>query len=234
MQEESEDLEDEKSSILEKAALHYKVVRHRYHNNVPGDILSMLNRKVGKEGKLREPSRLVQYLIFSNTASYLFYYRLWNGHLFLHETPDQGMPLDEAKHICMALLTQLLSKDSQAKVEEDSMTSAYMLDHLYYISLFKDFQGYSAGKVKLEHSNSVQDLQQLVLQDLDQLFCSTSVFSGIKTMPTKTSLVEGLLRYYDFLNQTERGIMSTAKTKGDSKYFSKKTQVLIKQISLGK
>jgi hypothetical protein len=104
-------------SSIEMAQLQCKVVQHRYHKNVPGDILKMLNRKVGNGDKLRQPSRLVNYLIFSNTASFIFYYRLWNGHLFLHDGNDQGIPLDEAKHVCLALLTQLLSKDSQAKVE---------------------------------------------------------------------------------------------------------------------
>jgi hypothetical protein len=60
------------------------------------------------------------------------------------------------------------------------------------------------------------------------------MFSGFKTMPVKTSLVECLLRYYDFIDSVEQMIVSTAKTKGEMKCFSKKTQGLLKQISLGK
>ena len=78
-------------------------------------------------------------------ASFIYYYRLWNNSLVID--PHDGVPFEEARVICQALLTQLLSTDSQEKVKQDSMTSAYMLDHLYYLSLFKDFQGVYSGKV---------------------------------------------------------------------------------------
>ena len=78
--------------------MHYQVLRHRYVNFVPADIGSILNRKANQEGikvgksiARREPSPLVQYLIFSNIASFMFYYRLWNGRLLVDE-----LCLDEA------------------------------------------------------------------------------------------------------------------------------------------
>jgi len=55
---------------------------------------------------------------------------------------SSGIPLEESKAICLALTSQLLNKETQFKVAKDSMNSAYMLDHLYYLSLFKDFEGF--------------------------------------------------------------------------------------------
>lgn len=114
---------------------------------IPGDVRKLLNRRPSQSEKLRNPSSLVQYLIFSNIASFVYYYRLWNNKLTLDL---DGIPLSESQNISNALLTQLLSTDSQEKVKQDSMTSAYMLDHLYFLSLFKDFRGIEGGQVMLE------------------------------------------------------------------------------------
>lgn len=73
---------------------------------------------------------------------------MWNGALFIGQG-EEGMPPSEAQNVCKALLTQLLSKDSQEKVKKDSLTSAYFLDHLYYLSLFKDFQGFESASNKV-------------------------------------------------------------------------------------
>jgi hypothetical protein len=94
-------------------------------------------------------------------ASFLYYYRLWNGDMTIScSTPSTSlddldvasMPVEEAKAICLALTTQLLNKESEFKVAEDPLNSAYMLDHLYYLSLFKDFQGFQGGKPLLDKS----------------------------------------------------------------------------------
>ena len=78
------------------------------------------------------------------------------------------------------------------------MRSAYMLDHLYYVSLFKDYKSHSSTQVKA--------LQPLVLQDLRAIFCVKSpLFSKDydQYLNCKNSLVEGMLRYYDFVHGVE-------------------------------
>lgn len=130
------------------------MLRHRYQTIVPADVRKLLNRKT-VSAELRQPSSLVQYLIFSNIATFVYYYRLWDCSLTIENDLSsslQGMPAEEASNVCSALLTQLLSTESQMKVKQDSMPSAYMLDHLYYLSLFKDFRGVQSGQVMLDNS----------------------------------------------------------------------------------
>jgi len=159
-------------TVLEDSLCHYRELRNRYQTMVPGDVLKLLNRHSKPGAPVREPSSLLPYLVFSNLASFLHYYRLWNGNLVVG---DGAMPLEEAKHTCLALLTQLLSTDSQEKVKEDSMTSAYMLDHLYYLSLFRGFQGFTAaGKPNLRQGQNIQELQALVLEDLGDILGNRS------------------------------------------------------------
>ena len=206
------DVDSEEEFEQSNAVLHYQVLRQRYSSSIPSDIFAMLNQKkengieVGKSLARREPSPLVQYLIFSNIASFMFYYRLWNGRLTV-----ENLTLDEAKSVCLALLTQLLSKDSQEKVKQDHIRSAYFLDHLYYLSLFKD-------------ANLLQ-FQQVVLTDLESLFCfKKSLLTQQETMHPKTSLVEGLLRYYDFINDVESHLLQSKV----GKHLNKTSQTLLK------
>ena len=49
-------------------------------------------------------------------------------------------------------------------------------------------------------------------------------------MHPKTSLVEGLLRYYDFINDVESHLLQSKV----GKHLNKKSQTLLKQIHLGK
>ena len=110
---EESDVQD--SDPLQQATLHYQIIRYRYQSVIPSDIIKLLNR-TNNTIKVREPSALVTYLIFSNMASFLFYYRLWNGEMLISDDEDKGMPVIEAKNVCKALLTQLLSRESQQKI----------------------------------------------------------------------------------------------------------------------
>ena len=104
------DLVDQAPKWTEKVFRYFEVLRHRYQTVIPRDISKLLNRGP-KQGKTREPSILVQYLIFSNTASFIYYYRLWNCTLKVddhHPSPnstsenddDFGIPLEDACSIC--------------------------------------------------------------------------------------------------------------------------------------
>ena len=107
--------EEESSDLINDIKTHYEILRYRYETVIPKSIFALLNKKkVRPAAKVREPSPLVQYLIFSNMASFLYYYRLWNGEMVVQtsENPDCGLPLAEAKAVCTALCTQLLSTES--------------------------------------------------------------------------------------------------------------------------
>ena len=106
---------DLESDVIGKVKIHYEILRYRYETVIPKSILALMNKKkVGSSAKVRQPSPLVQYLIFSNMASFLYYYRLWNGELVVQksENPERGLPMAEAKAVCTALCTQLLSTES--------------------------------------------------------------------------------------------------------------------------
>ena len=116
------------------------------------------------------------------------------------------------------------------------MNSAYMLDHLYYLSLFKDFQGFHSGKPHLTSnaSTAVSDLQPLILSDLKALLTPPKhlLLSTTSTCSPKqkTILIESLLRYFDFVNEIEN---QTTSTKTKQKYL-KSDQKLVENISLAK
>ena len=114
--------------------------------NCPGDTsedkLRLINAIVAKRLQSipkidKQPSPLVKYLLFSNVCSLLYYLRQWNGNLLVGE----HMPLDQGLNVAEALVTQLLSKNSQYKVQKDSLASAYMLDYVYFVGLFQKRTG---------------------------------------------------------------------------------------------
>ena len=74
------------------------------------------------------------------------------------------------------------------------MTNAYFLDHIYHISIS-------------DKQNSVT-FQPLLLHDLSQIW-------------SKTCLIEGFLRYYDFIDSVERATTSKKLKKEISKSKSK-------------
>lgn len=111
-----------------------------------------------------------------------------------------------------------------------------MLDHLYYLSLFQDYQGTHFGKVILHNrrSTSVTDYQNLVLEDLRDIFCAQSGLLSSERgacLPPKTSLVSCLLRYFDFINDIEQHLVEHIK---QAKKQSKQQLAVLRQISLGK
>ena len=61
-----------------------------------------------------EASNLVNYLIFSNCASFIWFSRLYNGQLIVDE---DEINFNEMKQVCIALVKQLLNKDSQDKLK---------------------------------------------------------------------------------------------------------------------
>ena len=95
-----EEMEASSPNWTEKVFQYFEVLRSRYQTTIPGDISKLLNRGP-KVGKVREPSALVQYLIFSNSASFVFYYRLWNCSMAICDgESDEGIPFEEALSIC--------------------------------------------------------------------------------------------------------------------------------------
>ena len=87
----------ESLTVLEKTVMTNKIVAKRLRS------IPQLTK---------EPSPLMKYLLFSNVCSLLFYLRRWNGRLIL----DDQLPKEAALNIAEALVTQLLSKNSQYKV----------------------------------------------------------------------------------------------------------------------
>ena len=225
--------EEESADLINDIKTHYEILRYRYETVIPKSIFALLNKKkVRPAAKVREPSPLVQYLIFSNMASFLYYYRLWNGEMVVQtsENPDCGLPLAEAKAVCTALCTQLLSTESQFKVSEDPLNSAYMLDHLYYLSLFKDYQGLEGGKVKLNNTRAnLAEFQPFILDNLRQFVTQVGFTGKTLGLNRKTVLIEGLFRYYDFLNDVEQTQLAVQKSK-----FLRSDQKLLKNIGLAK
>lgn len=71
------------------------------------------------------------------------------------------------------------------KVEKDSMVSAYMLDHLYFISLFHGYEGRMSLKKQpnkskkqvVNHQSSIQKreqmllMQKVMLEEIDAFNC---------------------------------------------------------------
>jgi len=204
-----EEVEENGLGLLEQCRSYREASLYRYHYVVPADVSVLLNK--GKKAK-SPPSPLITYLIFSNIASFLHYCRLWNGALYVDE--QDAMPSAEAQQVCKALLTQLLSKDSQEKVKKDPLTSAYFLDHLYYLALFKDFQGFEerTNKVLLSSKQrSLKSEQQVGMQDLCLFYRADAGILQNKeeaVCRTKSNLVEALLRYYDFINDVESSIVA--------------------------
>lgn len=149
---------------------HKSIVKYRFHHLIP------------KVLPIKNPSPLIDYLLFSNIASFLYYTRVWNGDLLV----PQSLGFSEAESVSLALVTQLLSKDSQEKVKEGGMISAYLFDHLYFLQLFKNFEKSDAGRVK--------EFQRLVLFDLK------TIFGGESPLSRKSVVFECLIRYYDLIH----------------------------------